>query len=95
MIDITAILFKLFLTGKHQLSVRELIGQSMLINLKGGEERNKNGKEEKIVFFADGLNGIELSQIIVELYNLRKKLKNTVYSLRLNQIIELLKVIAQ
>jgi len=67
----------------------------MLINLKGGEERNKNGKEEKIVFFADGLNGIELSQIIVELYNLRKKLKNTVYSLRLNQIIELLKVIAQ
>jgi hypothetical protein len=79
LIDLTFILTKLFLAGKQKLSIRELIGKTVLSE---GKE-----KEDKVDFFVDCLSGNELAEIAKELFQIRKKLKHTIYSFRLYSVI--------
>jgi hypothetical protein len=85
LIDVSSILCKLFLTGRRHLSIRELLSHSVLALPA------RSSPEQTVDFFVDALLPSELVQIVRELQKMRRKLRNTIYSLRLAQVIEMLR----
>lgn len=83
LVEVSSILCKLFLTGRH-LSVRQILSHSVLALPRAPSD-------QPLPFSPTALPPAELLQILRELLKMRRKLRNTVYSLRLAQVIEMLR----